>query len=161
MAILKRHGTRSSRPKKRPRTVTHMTDQLSKLLVRLTELADAQGDVPEDGSGIDGVWTEEVPDVDRDGHWFVAINADAEQREYRVAGERETTIEAFQPHCWWDPDRVVPAAIVGPYGDEQLRPPEAFDRNVEDQLILSVEAALGELDYDFEPTETEVDTDFE
>ncbi|QCC57326.1 hypothetical protein [Natrinema thermotolerans] len=130
-----------------------MADQLSALMVRLTELADARGDVPEDGSGIDGVWTDEVPDVDHDREWLVAINADGEQREYRVAGDREMTIDPYHAHAWWDTDQVVPAAIFDPYGGEQLRPPETFDRSVEDQLLLSVEAALEELGHEFEPTE--------
>lgn len=122
------------------------------LLLRVTQLADARGAVPEDGSGIDGVWTDEIPDVDLDHDWFIAINADDEEREYRVREGREMTIKPYRAHCWWDTGLIAPAAIVSPAGGQQLRAPEEIDRRVEDQLIASIEAVLEELDFEFDDT---------
>lgn len=125
-------------------------DFLSLLFVRATDLTAARGDVPEDGSGIDGVWTDEFPDVDADEQWFVASNADEVAHEYRVTDDRTTEIEPFHAHFWWDTDLIAPAAIVSP-GGGQFHVTDEFDRSVEDQIIASIEAVLDELGYeDFE-----------
>ena len=113
------------------------------VFMRLVELAEARGDVPEDGSGIDGVWTAEIPDVDGEFDWFIAINAEDEELEYNN-GHRTLEIGAFQGHAWNDPEVIAPAAILHPTGGSQLVGND-FERSVEDQLIASVEAELVEL----------------
>ena len=128
-----------------------MTGNLSMLHVRAAQLAQARGDVPEDGSGIDGVWTDEFPDYDQEQLWFVAMNADDESREYRVTEDYTTSIKPYRAHFWWNRDQVAPAAVTNPHGGEGLAAPESFDRTVEDQLIASIEAVLDDLGFaDFE-----------
>lgn len=125
------------------------SDDVSLLHVRACELAHARGDVPEDGSGIDGIWTDEFPDLNTDQKWFVAINADDVEREYRVTENHTMTIDPFRVHFWYDTDHVVPAAIGNPYGGQALVSGDEFPRTTEDQIIASVEAVLveaGELD---------------
>jgi hypothetical protein len=122
-------------------------EDLSLLHLRAAQLAEARGDVPEDGSGVDGVWTDELPDADADTEWFVAMNADAEEREYRVTEDRTYPIQAFHAHYWWDTDLVTPAAITSPYQGQMLLTDE-FDRSVEDQIVASVEVVLDDLGYD-------------
>lgn len=132
------------------------TNPFSKLMGRLTELADARGDISDGGSGFDGVWTGEIADIDHDRHWFVALNTDGKLREYRVDG-RTVEIDPYNAHCWWETLVVAPAAIVSLLGSRAHQDVDELDRSVEDQLILSIEAALEELDHDFEATKTETD----
>ncbi|GGK74286.1 hypothetical protein [Haloarcula sebkhae] len=122
-------------------------DSLSLLFVRVSELAIARGAVPADGSGYDGVWTDEFPDADHDDEWFVATNCDAESTEYRVTDDRATSIEPFTTHVWWDTGSLAPAAICNPNGG-QFHLTNKFERDVEDQIIASIELLLDELDYD-------------
>lgn len=120
-----------------------MSEQVSLLFSRLAELADAEGDVPEDGSGIDGVWTTIVPARDRDRDWKVAMNADTNQ-EHTVAdfpGEGdETAIRAASATVWigrW------PAGVLDPFGGELVV--EQLDdgsQSIEDELIDDVEARI-------------------
>jgi len=78
-----------------------MPEQVSKLFAQLAELADAEGAVPEDGSGIDGVWTTTVPAEDRDRDWTVAMNADTESATTpRTFRPRETTPRSSRGLRW-------------------------------------------------------------
>ena len=116
-----------------------MPKQVSLLFSRLAELAAAEGDVPEDGSGIDGVWTTIVPARDRDRDWKVAMNADTNQ-EHTVAdfpGEgHETAIPAASATVWlgrW------PAGVLDPFGGQLVV--EQLDdgpQSIEDELIDDV-----------------------
>lgn len=123
-------------------------DTTSLLHVRTAQLAGARGDVPEDGSGIDGVWTDEFPDVGTDEMWFVAMNAEDDEQEYRLTEHETMTIKPFRAHFWYDKSHVAPAAIGTPFGGQALVGDE-FERSTEDQIIASIEAVLlelGELD---------------
>ena len=120
-----------------------MSEQVSLLFARLSELADAEGDVPDDGSGIDGVWTTTVPARDRDRDWNVAMNADTDQ-EHTVEGfpgeEDEISIRAGSATVWlgrW------PAGVLGPFGG-QLAVEQLDDgpQSIEDELIDDVDARI-------------------
>ena len=124
-----------------------MPEQVSLLFTRLAELAAAEGDVPEDGSGIDGVWTTIVPACDRDRDWKVAMNADTNQ-EHTVGdfpGEGdETAVRAGSATVWlgrW------PAGVLGPFGGqlvvEQL---DEGPQSIEDELIDDVDARIEALE---------------
>ena len=131
-------------------------DPPSLVFVRVSELAIARDVVPEDGSGYDGVWTTEFPDADLDEEWFVATNCDDEQAEYRVTEDRTTSIEPYTAHFWWDTDNFAPAAIANPNGG-QHHLTDLFDRDVEDQIIASIELVLDDLGYeDFEAVVADV-----
>jgi DNA-binding PadR family transcriptional regulator len=52
---------------------------------RLCELAIADGDVPEDGSGLDSVWTRDLESRRRDKDWKIAMNPNTEAEE-RIEG---------------------------------------------------------------------------
>jgi hypothetical protein len=124
-----------------------MPEQVSLLFTRLAELAAAEGDVPEDGSGIDGVWTTIVPARERDRDWKVAMNADTNQEhtveDFPGEGD-ETTIRAAAATVWlgrW------PAGVLGPFGGtlavEQL---DDGPRSIEDELIDDVDARIEALE---------------
>lgn len=140
-----------------------MSDEpLSLLFTRACELAIARGDVPDDGSGVDGVWTDEFPDVDHDTTWFVALNAEDADEEYPVTDRTTVKISAFRAHFWYDRDQAIPAAIGNPYGGEQLHHGGEFDRPVEDQIIASIETVLvelGELDEPVVADAAQIETD--
>jgi len=122
-------------------------EQVSLLFSRLAELAAAEGDVPEDGSGIDGVWTTIVPARDRDRDWKVAMNADTNQEHTVVdfPGEGdETAIRAGSATVWlgrW------PAGVLGPFGG-QLAVEQLDDgpQSIEDELIDDVDARIEALE---------------
>lgn len=126
-------------------------DELSAAYVRIAELAQARGAVPDDGSGIDGTWRTEVEDPDTGEPWYVAVNADL---------DAERTVRIPEPHGEIDVDpghAVVfyadvfgPVAVLSPHGGRYVvdgRDPEddlegTFDRTTEDQLIAALEAAI-------------------
>lgn len=123
-----------------------MSEQVSLLFYRLAELADAEGDVPDDGMGIDGVWTTIVPARDRDRDWKVAMNADTET-ERTIEGfpgeDDETSIEPGQSIVWlgrW------PAGVITPFGG-QLAAEQLDDgpQSIEDELIDDIEARIDAL----------------
>jgi hypothetical protein len=124
-----------------------MPEQVSLLFSRLAELADAEGDVPEDGSGIDGVWTTIIPARDRDCDWKVAMNADTNQRhtvaDFPGEGDK-TAIRAASATVWlgrW------PAGVLDPFGGELVV--EQLDdgpQSIEDELIDDVDAQIEALE---------------
>lgn len=59
--------------------------EVTAIFSRLCELAIADGDVPEDGSGLDSVWTRDLDSRRRDKDWKIAMNPDT-QNEERVEG---------------------------------------------------------------------------
>lgn len=125
-------------------------EEIPVAFLRAVNLAEARGAVPDDGSGIDGVWTAQVPDaLEDDQEWFIAINADDEEREYELPTGRELSIDPFIWHFWYDVEQVVPAAMLGPGGGQQLHS-RSFEGTVEDRLIASLEAALDELGFEYE-----------
>jgi hypothetical protein len=123
-----------------------MPEQVTELFVRLAELADAEGAVPDDGSGIDGVWTTTVPAQHRDRDWNIAINADAE-KERTVEGLLDEDDETSIP-----PGRAVihlgrwPAGMITPFGGHVAA--EELDdgpQSIEDELIDDVNAQIEEV----------------
>jgi hypothetical protein len=124
-----------------------MAKQVSMLFSLFAELAAAEGNVPEDGSGIDGVWTTTVPARARERDWKVAMNADTNQK-HTVEGfpgeGDETAIRAASATVWlgrWG------AGILGPFGGqlavEQL---DNGPQSIEDELIADVEAKIEDLE---------------
>jgi len=124
-----------------------MSEQVSALFVRICELAKAEGDVPEDGSGIDGVWSAVITGRGRDRDWTVAINADTDERhtaeDVPSEGDR-TSLEPGTAMVWlgdW------PAGVLNPHGGqlvvEQL---EEGPQSIEDDLIADIEARIEEVE---------------
>ncbi|WP_323190429.1 hypothetical protein [Halostella sp. PRR32] len=123
-----------------------MPEQVSKLFTRLAELADAEGAVPEDGSGIDGTWTTTIPARDRDRDWSVAMNADVDEdhvvEDIPSEGD-ETTVQAGSATVWlgrW------PAGVIHPFGGQVAA--EQIDngpQSIEDELIADIEARISSL----------------
>lgn len=128
------------------------SDDLSAAFARIADLACAHGDVPDDGSGIGTVEVYEVPDLDTDEIWYLAIT-DNQDREYDLPGtDRSFEISAFHAHAWYGNHLIAPAGTLTPKGG-RFHVGREFERRTEDQLILSIEAELEELGYDFEPVE--------
>ena len=126
-----------------------MSEQVSYLFVRLAELAEAEGAVPEDGSGVDGVWTTTVPARERERDWNIAMNADVEEEiaveDFPGEGD-ETTVP---------PIRAVielgrwPAGVLGPHGGQVVvEELEDGPQSLEDELIEDVEAQIEHLEED-------------
>lgn len=124
-----------------------MPDRVSLLFGRLAELAAAEGEVPEDGSGIDGVWTTTVPARNRERDWNVAMNADTGQ-EHTVedfpGDSDDVSIRAGSATIWlgrW------PAGVLDPFGG-QLAVEQLDDgpQSIEDELIDDVDARVEALE---------------
>ncbi|WP_049979340.1 hypothetical protein [Halolamina rubra] len=123
-----------------------MPEQVSKLFARLAGLADAEGAVPEDGSGIDGVWITIVPAIDRDRDWTVAMNADTEERhnaeDVPAEGDR-TSLQPGTAMVWlgeW------PAGVLNPHGGQiVVEQADAGPQSLEDELIADVDARIEEV----------------
>lgn len=124
-----------------------MPDQVSLLFSRLAELAAIEGEIPEDGSGIDGVWTTTVPARDRERDWNVAMNADTDQEhtiEDFPGDDDDVSIRAGSATVWlgrW------PAGVLGPFGG-QLAVEQLDDgpQSIEDELIDDVDARIEALE---------------
>lgn len=119
-----------------------MSEQVSELFGQLCELADDCGVVPEDSSGVDGVWTTRVPARGRDDDWKVAMNADLDT-EHSVTGfpteGRSATISPGQATVWHG---GMPVAVISPNGGELFGRPG----DLEDELIDDVVAWRDVLD---------------
>jgi hypothetical protein len=120
-----------------------MPEQVSVLFVRLCELAEAEGEVPDDGSGVDGVWSTTVEAAERDRDWNVAVNADtgSEQEIHDFPGEGDSpSLRAGAATVWLG---RTPAAVLTPFGGtlgvEQL---DDGPKSIEDELIADVEARI-------------------
>lgn len=120
-----------------------MTEQVPELLAALAQLAEVEGVVPDDGSGIDGIWTTTVPAPQRERDWRVAMNADLEE-ELTVDGwpgdDDQTSVGPGQAviHLGrW------PAGVIGPGGGEVLvEEVDADPQSIEDELIADVDAQI-------------------
>ena len=124
-----------------------MSEQVSLLFARLAELAAAEGDVPADGSGIDGVWTTTVPARDRDRDWNVAMNADTDQ-EHTFEGfpgeEDESFIRPLSATIWLG---RTPVGAFGPFGGElTFEQTDDGPQSIEDELISDVDARIEALE---------------
>lgn len=125
-----------------------MPETVPVLFGEFAQLANAEGAVPDDGSGVDGIWTTTVPARGRDDkNWHIALNADTGQE--RVATDfPDEGDESSIP-----PGRAVvylggwPAGIVGPDGGEIVV--EVLDdgpQSLEDELIGDVQAMRATLE---------------
>lgn len=124
-----------------------MSKAVSLLFERLAELADAEGVVPDDGSGVDGVWTTTVPARGRERDWNVAMNADTDQErtveDFPDDGDT-ISIRAGAATIWlgsW------PAGVLDPFGGQLAV--EILDerpQSIEDELIGDVEARIKALE---------------
>ncbi len=123
-----------------------MPEQVSKLFAQLAELADAEGAVPEDGSGIDGVWTTTVPAEDRDRDWTVAMNADTEERHNAEDVPTEGDYTSLQPGTAMVWLGEWPAGVLNPHGGQiVVEQADAGPQSLEDELIADVDARIEEV----------------
>jgi hypothetical protein len=124
-----------------------VSEQVSALFVRLSELADAEGAVPEDGSGVDGVWTTDIPARDRDRDWTVAMNADLEGEQAVQDVPRdgmESTIAPGRATVWLG---AMPAGVLSPHGGQlAVDVRDGGPQSIEDELIADVEARIAVLE---------------
>lgn len=126
--------------------VSAMSEQVSALFAQLCELADAEGAVPNDGSGIDGVWSRTIPAQDRERDWTVALNADTEQEhtveDVPIKGS-EATIRAGAATVWLG---ETPAGVLDPYGGQlAIEMGDDGPQSIEEELIADVEAQIEEV----------------
>jgi len=117
--------------------VTDGGDNVSAVFTRLSELAIADGDVPDDRSALDTVWTRTIEARQRERDWNVAINLKTDQ-EQTVDGFPDDDDETTIP-----PGRAIlylerwPAGVVGSFGGQIIveeledgpRSPELKERN--------------------------------
>ena len=126
-----------------------MPEQVAALFVRFAELAAAEGAAPEDGSGIDGVWTTTVPARNREADWRVAMNADTgtEHTVENFPSEGDSTsLRAASVSVWLG---TLPAGVCTPY-DGALVVQETIDgpSSIEDELLADIEAYMADVDDD-------------
>jgi len=132
------------------------------VFVRLCELADADGDVPEDGSGIDDVWTRTITARARDRDWNVAVNGDTDADQQVTGFPRDddsTTVPAAQAVVYLG---AWPVSVLGPHGGEfGVEELEDGPQSVEDEFLRDVETALLDAGEDIDRTipDEEVATD--
>jgi len=124
-----------------------MPEEVSILMSRFAELANVEGSVPEDGSGVDGVWTTTVPASARDRDWKVAMNADTETerpvQDFRRGGD-EAVIPAGKATVWLG---GMPVGVVGPYGGQLVcERTDDGPESIEDELIDDVETRIDVLE---------------
>lgn len=130
---------------------------VSALFARLCELAEADGAVPDDGSGIDGVWTRTIIARDRRRSWNVAMNADTDTEHTIGDYPREgmnTSVPAGKAvvhlGAW-------PAGVVGPTGGElAVENTPAGLNPIEPELLGDVRAAIRDAGGDLDAEEVEV-----
>jgi hypothetical protein len=126
---------------------------VSAVFSRFCELAIADGDVPDDGSGLDGVWTRTIEARKRDRDWNVAVNAETERDlevdDFPREGD-STSVSAGSAVVFLG---AWPAGVVDPVGGqvvvEQL---DADPRSIEDELLRDVETELLDAGADIERT---------
>lgn len=137
----------------KPEVLTDGGQNISTVFARLAELADAEGAVPEDGSGIGGVWTTTVTAGDRDRDWNIAMNADTEN-EHEIEGfpseDDTTSVRAGAATIWLG---RMPAGVLNPFGGQffvEVR--EDGPTSIEDEVLRDIESALLEAGADIERT---------
>ena len=126
-----------------------MPEQVAELFVRLAELAAAAGATPEDGSGIDGVWTTTVPAPDREDDWNVAMNCDTGTEhtieDFPAEGDMPS-LRAGSVTVWLG---TVPAGVCTPFSGTVVVQ-ETLDgpTSIEDELIADIEQQIEAVDGD-------------
>jgi len=126
--------------------VVAVSKGVPELLVKFAQLADAEGDVPDDGSGIDGIWTTTVPARDRDDQdWHIAMNANTDDETEAIDFPSEgdvTTVPKAGAVVYL---HRTPAALVGPGGGSlAVKHYASGPDSIEDELIADVDARLEE-----------------
>lgn len=120
--------------------------QVTLLFSRLVELADAEGAIPDDGSGVDGVWTTTVTARDRDRDWRIAINAEPDEERTATdfpAEGRDTDVPAGHASLFLG---ETPVGAAGPFGGTVAAEIEdGTPTTIEDELVDDIEARLAEL----------------
>lgn len=131
-----------------------MPEQVAELFVKFAELAAVAGATPDDGSGIDGVWTTTVPARDREDDWNVAMNADTGTQHtvenFPTSGD-SPSIRPASVTVWLG---GLPAGVCTPF-DGAVVIQETIDgpTSIEDELIADVEAHMAAVEDDSsEPT---------
>jgi hypothetical protein len=126
-----------------------MPEQVAELCVRLAELADTEGAVPADGSGIDGVWTTTIAAQNRKNDWKVAMNCDT-GTEHTVADfPAEGDSPALRPGSVTVWLGTVPAGVCTPFSGAVVIQ-ETIDgpQHIEAELIDDVETLIEATDVD-------------
>lgn len=124
-----------------------MAEQVATLFVRLAQLAAAEGATPEDGSGIDGVWTTTLPARNRDPNWTVAMNCDTETEHTVTDVPREGDTISIRPGSATIWLGATPAGVCTPF-DGTLVIQETLEgpSSIEDELLADIEAQLPAID---------------
>ena len=113
------------------------------LFARLAELAAADGAVPDDGSGIDGVWTTTVPASHHDRDWQVAINCDTETEHTIEDLPREGDTTALRPASATVWLGSLPAGVCTPRGGAVVvQATIEGPSSIEAELLADIEASL-------------------
>jgi hypothetical protein len=124
-----------------------MPEQVPLLFTRLCELAEADGAVPEDGSGVDGVWTTTVPAPNRDREWNIALNADVDEDHvvegFPVDGD-DTDVPAARAAIHLG---RMPAGVIGAGGGGcAVETLDDGPQSIEDELIDDIDAQIEALE---------------
>ena len=117
------------------------------LFARLAELATADGAVPNDGSGIDGVWTTTVPASHHDRDWQVAINCDTETEHTveNIPRKGDTTAPRPASATVWL--GTMPADVCTPRGGSLVvQATIEGPTSIEEPLIADIDAHRGRLE---------------
>ena len=126
---------------------------VSAVFTRFCELAMTDGDVPEDGSGLDGVWTRTIEARKLDPDWRVAVNSridrELEASDFPSEGF-STSIPGGHAVIYlgdW------PAGVVDPFGGQVVV--EELDdgpQSLEDEILRDVETELLDAGADIDRT---------
>ena len=126
---------------------------VSAVFSRFCELAIADGDVPDDGSGFDGVWTRTIEARKRDRDWNVAVNAETERDlevdDFPREGD-STSVSSGSAVVFLG---AWPAGVVDPVGGQVVV--EELDdgpQSLEDEILRDVETELLDAGADIDRT---------
>lgn len=115
-------------------------DEIPQLYFELCELAQAEGVVPEDGSGIDGIWTTSVRARDRDRDWNVAMNADLDDELEAEDFPRDSMSTSVEPAMAVLHLGAMPVGVIGPGGGQIAGEIEVGEfRSAEDEFTEDVQ----------------------
>lgn len=108
----------------------------------LTEIAEAKGDVPDDGSGLSGIYHLEFPS-EYEHDWLVWLNTEREELEADGPGDQTHRVPAFRATVWYGTHLIGPVMLLGPHSGQMLNAGDEFNGfSVEDQFIQDARAEL-------------------
>lgn len=136
-----------------------MPEQVAALFVRFAELAAAEGATPDDGSGIDGVWTTTIDATSRDRNWRVAMNCDTETEhtitDFPSKGDR-TALRPASATVWLG---TLPAGVCTPNdGSLIIQATIGNPSSIEAELLADIETHMAAIDEDHASTQPEATT---